>query len=78
MVFVTVYGLDCLISLSQSRHHICINCGVSASGSMGLAQGMPVHAKFFNEVISDRGCNVTSLSTTLLTRNVLNRMIRFS
>jgi uncharacterized membrane protein len=46
------HGLDRLISLSQSRHHICIKCGVSASGGMGLARGMPVHVQFSS------GCHI--------------------
>ena len=46
------HGLDCPISLSQSRHHICIKCGVSASGGMGLARGMPVHVQFSS------GCHI--------------------
>jgi len=47
MVFTTpAHGLDSPVSLSQSRHHICIKRGVSASGGMGLAWGMPVHVQF--------------------------------
>jgi len=47
MVILTpAHSPDRPLSLSQSRHHICIYCGVSASGSMGLARRMPVHVQF--------------------------------
>jgi hypothetical protein len=53
MVFMTTArSLDRPISLSQSRHHICIKRGVSASGGMGLAWGMPVHVQFSS------GCHI--------------------
>jgi len=42
VILKPAHSLDRPISLSQSRHHICMNCGVSASSSMGLAQQMPV------------------------------------
>jgi hypothetical protein len=66
MVFKTpAHGADHPLSLSQSRHRICIKCGVSASGSMGLARGMPVHVQF--SYLPDV-CDVTSISKTVLTK----------
>jgi len=53
MVILTpAHSLDRPISLSQSRHHICINRGVSASGSMGLPRRKPVHVQFSS------GCHI--------------------
>ena len=74
MVFMTpAHILDCLISLSQSRHHICINCGVSASGGMGLARRMAVHVQFSSRCHIWRTCDVTSLSKTVLTKKCLKQ-----
>jgi len=52
VILTSAHSLDCPISLSQSRHHICINCGLSASGSMGLAWRMPVDVQFSS------GCHI--------------------